>query len=48
MENSIKKQKKRTSWEINRVIRNIDHSSLSVKKILDLYLARFTTEKKIG
>jgi hypothetical protein len=28
MENSIAKQKKRTSWEI-KVIRNIDHSSLT-------------------
>jgi hypothetical protein len=50
MENSIAKQKKRTSWEINRVIRNIDHSSLTREENIRpiSWLTRFTTEKKIG
>jgi hypothetical protein len=48
MENSIAKQKKRTSWEINRVIRNID-PSLTRENIRPIsWLTRFTTEKKIG
>jgi hypothetical protein len=48
MENSIAKTEKRTSWEINRVIRNIDHSSLTREENIRpiSWLTRFTTEKE--
>jgi hypothetical protein len=48
MENSIAKKKKKVV-EINRVIRNIDHSSLTHEENIRpiSWLTRFTTEKKL-
>jgi hypothetical protein len=45
--NTTAKTTKRTSWEINRIIRNVDHSSLSRKENRrpTSWLSRFTTEK---